>query len=215
VYTADRANIALTGDGALRITPTLDGGVWHSARIETNRSDFAPPSGGSLKIEARIQLPAGGQGYWPAFWALGNTFRTKQQQWPHTGEIDVMENVNNAPTIHGTFHCGSPSGGPCNGAVGLDHRYALPAPAGSTGYHTYTVIWQTAPQQLTWQVDGQTYATLTPAETGQQAWDAALNHGYFLLLNLAIGGHWPGLPNKATRAGASMLIDYVSVAERS
>jgi beta-glucanase (GH16 family) len=207
-YTDDPANVSLTGQGGLRITPTSDNGVWHSARIETRRSDFAPPPGGSLKIEARIALPAGGKGYWPAFWALGSTFRTHQQVWPRTGELDVMENINSSPSIHGTLHCGQLTGGECDEPHGLSAVHPLPDPAGT---HTYTLIWNTAPQELIWQVDGHTYATATPADVGEKVWQATLGHGYFLILNLAIGGTWPGSPDSRTRAGQSMLVDWVRV----
>ncbi len=211
-YTADPANVALTGQGDLRITPTLVDGVWRSARIETRRSDFAPPPGGSLKIEARMQLPAGGKGYWPAFWALGSTFRTHQQVWPRTGELDVMENINNSSSIHGTCTADQlVRGGKCDEPHGLSAVHHLPGSAGSAGPHTYTIIWNTAPQELIWQVDGHTYATATPASVGQQVWQATLGHGYFLILNLAIGGTWPGSPNAATKPGASMLVDWVRV----
>jgi hypothetical protein len=210
-YTDDPANIALTGRGGLRITPTLQDGVWRSARIETRRSDFAPPPGGSLKIEARIQLPAGGKGYWPAFWALGSTFRTHQQVWPRTGELDVMENINDSSAIHGTFHCDRLLGGACREPHGLSAVDRLPNAAGSAGTHTYAIIWNTAPEELLWQVDGHTYAAATPASVGRQVWQATLGHGYFLILNLAIGGTWPGSPNAATKPGASMLVDWVKV----
>jgi beta-glucanase (GH16 family) len=207
-YTADPANVSLTGTGGLRITPTLENGVWRSARIETRRSDFTPPPGGSLKIEARIQLPAGGKGYWPAFWALGNTFRTHEQVWPRTGELDVMENVNGSESVHGTLHCGAAVGGACDEPHGLSAARPLPDPAGT---HTYTLIWNTAPAELVWQLDGHTYATATPADLGAALWQATLGHGYFLILNLAIGGTWPGSPDAATRSGASMLVDWVRV----
>jgi hypothetical protein len=210
-YTADPANVSLTGRGGLRITPTLQDGVWRSARIETRRSDFAPPPGGSLKIEARIQLPAGGKGYWPAFWALGGTFRTHQQAWPRTGELDVMENINDSTVIHGTLHCGRLLGGECDEPHGRSAVHHLPAAAGSSGAHTYAIVWNTAPQELLWQVDGHTYATARPADLGAALWQATLGHGYFLILDLAIGGTWPGSPNTATEPGASMLVDWVRV----
>jgi hypothetical protein len=210
-YTADPANVSLTGHGGLRITPTLEAGVWRSARIETRRSDFAPPPGGSLKIEARIQLPAGGKGYWPAFWALGSTFRSHEQVWPRTGELDVMENINNSSSIHGTLHCDQLTGGECDEPHGLSAVHPLPQQAGSAATHTYTLIWNTAPQELIWQVDGHTYATASPADVGEKVWQATLGHGYFLILNLAIGGTWPGYPNAATKPGASMLVDWVTV----
>ncbi|HEX3613802.1 MAG TPA: family 16 glycosylhydrolase [Sporichthyaceae bacterium] len=214
-YTADPSNVSLDGAGDLRITPTLVDGVWHSGRIETQRSDFAPPPGGSLKIEARIQLPGGGKGYWPAFWALGNTFRTHEQVWPHTGELDLMENVNNSPVVHGTLHCGQAPGGACDEPHGMSAEADLGQPAGSAGWHTYTLIWNAAPQQLIWQVDGRTYASATSDQVSAQALRGALSHGYFLLFNVAVGGTWPGSPDATTKPGASMLVDWVRVSQTS
>jgi beta-glucanase (GH16 family) len=210
-YTADPANIALDGQGHLRITATRDRtGQWSSARIETARADFAPPAGGSLKVEARIELPGGARGYWPAFWMLGEPFRAHPESWPTAGEIDVMENINNSADVYGTLHCGTPPG-PCHEKSGRTHSYTLPAPAGSAGPHTYTIIWDTAPERLSWQVDGHTYGSLTPADVGRRTWDEAFGHGYYLLLNLAVGGDLPGPPNSLTIPGESMLIDYVRV----
>jgi beta-glucanase (GH16 family) len=212
-YTASTANAARDGAGHLRITPIRDGkGNWTSARLETTRSNFAPPKGGKLRISARLKLPAGGQGYWPAFWALGNTLRTGAQSWPANGELDLMENVNNSPQAHGTFHCGTETGGSCNEPNGRTAVRALKGPASSTGYHVYTVIWDDRARTLTYQLDGVTYFRVGAAQVGAAAWNAAMSHGYFLLLNVAVGGGWPGQPNHTTRSGASMLVDYVRVA---
>ena len=211
-YTKDLRNISLDGAGNLVLTATRDAaGQWRSARIETRRADFQPPSGGSLKIEARIQLPDGGQGYWPAFWALGAPFR-QRHVWPGAGEIDAMENVDNQPEVHGTLHCGTvASGGPCHEDTGLTGTYPLPGPAGTVGFHTYAVVWSSNPRQLSWLVDGRPYWTVTPAMTGEATWAATFGHGYFLLLNLAIGGGWPGNPDASTRPDQSMLVDYLAV----
>jgi beta-glucanase (GH16 family) len=209
-------NLALDGGGNLALTATRDSaGRWSSARIETRRADFRPDAGGSLKIEARIRLPDGGQGYWPAFWALGAPYR-QRHIWPGSGEIDTMENVNNDSTVHGTLHCGPvQSGGPCHEDTGLTGSYQLAGPAGDTGFHTYTVIWSTSPRQLQWLVDGRPYWTVTPAMTGDATWTATFDHGYFLLLDLAIGGGWPGNPDAGTVPGRSMLVDYVTVSRSS
>jgi hypothetical protein len=212
-YTADPANIGLDGHGHLRLTATRGpDDQWHSARIETVRSDFAPPRDGSMKVEARITLPGGGTGYWPAFWMLGEPYRAHPETWPAPGEIDVMENVDSDSQIHGSLHCDTRPDRPCHSKPGLGSAYTLPAPAGLAGPHTYTVIWDTHPKRLRWQVDGQTYGELTPADIGGKTWDETFDHGYFLLLDLAIGGDWPGPPNLLTTIpGASMSVDYVRV----
>jgi beta-glucanase (GH16 family) len=211
-YTADPANIGLDGQGQLRLTATRGpDGQWRSGRVETWRSDFAPPPGGSMKVEARITLPGGGQGYWPAFWMLGQSYRARPDTWPAPGEIDVMENVDSNEEIHGSLHCDTRPDQPCHSRTGLGNSYTLSAPAGLAGPHVYSVIWDTRPKRMRWQVDGQTYAQLTPNDIGSKTWDETFDHGYFLLLNLAIGGDWPGPPNLLTIPGASMSVDYVRV----
>jgi beta-glucanase (GH16 family) len=212
-YTSTAANSSMDGAGHLRITPIRDKrGKWTSARLESVRSDFAPPAGGKVKISARLQVPGGGQGYWPAFWAMGNTLRTGAQAWPANGEVDLMENVNNQAQTSGAFHCGTETGGPCDEPNGRYGVHPLPGPASTTGFHVYSMIWDNAARTFTYQVDDVTYFTVGAAQVGDAAWNAATSHGYFLLLNVAIGGGWPGQPNKTTKSGQSMLIDYVQVA---
>jgi beta-glucanase (GH16 family) len=95
-YTANPANLNLTGDSVLRITPLRDGNnQWTSARIESQRSDFQAMAGGKMRISARIKMPNvtgdAAAGYWPAFWSLGDKGRGKYQDWPMVGEYDIME----------------------------------------------------------------------------------------------------------------------------
>jgi beta-glucanase (GH16 family) len=213
--TAKPDNVSLDGSGNLRMTATRDGaGNWFSSRIETRRSDSAPPKGGSLRFEARLKLPAGGPGYWPAFWALGAPFRPSNAVWPSVGEIDVMETINSQSTVHGTLHCGTVgTGGPCHEDTGLTSATTV---AGATsGFHTYAVVWNTTPQSLQFFVDDRLYGTVTPTRTGAATWAAAFGHGYFLLLDLAVGGGWPGAPNARTIPNQAMLVDYVRVSTRA
>jgi beta-glucanase (GH16 family) len=212
-YTGDPANVALDGAGHLRITAVrTDGGTWTSARLETVRDDFAPPPGGALKIEARLRLPDGGRGYWPAFWALGAPLRSGADTWPGTGEIDVMENVNGAPEVHGSLHCASDLPGGCGPGRPLTGTTALgPGPRDA---HTFAVVWDDGAGRLDWFLDGRHYWSVTRDTTGAAAWERATGHGYFLLLNLAVGGDWPGYPDDTTRPGRSMLVDHVLVAAR-
>jgi beta-glucanase (GH16 family) len=143
---------------------------------------------------------------------MGNTLRTGAQIWPANGEIDLMENVNNHPQTSGTFHCGTETGGRCNEPNGRYGVRQLKAPASRTGFHTYSMIWDSAARKLTYQLDGVSYFTVGAAQVGTAAWNAATSHGYFLLLNVAIGGGWPGQPNSTTKSGAPMLVEYVRVA---
>jgi beta-glucanase (GH16 family) len=127
--TNSTANVALDGSGHLNITPVKSGSSWTSGRIETTADNFAAPPGGELEVSASIKQPnpASGLGYWPAFWMLGAGFRASGagtsgtmtcSNWPSTGEIDVMEDVNALSEHSGTLHCGVDPGGPCNGAAG-------------------------------------------------------------------------------------------------
>jgi beta-glucanase (GH16 family) len=216
-YTADRANAQLNGSGQLRITATRDAsGAWRSARLETRRTDFAAPAGGALRVEARIKTPEAGAGYWPAFWMLGGNFRGVYTNWPGVGEIDIMENKGSEPsTVHGTFHCGITPGGPCGENNGISGAYRA-SNALSAGFHTYGVEWDRSrqPEQIRWYVDGHTYWTVRSTDVPPAVWAQATHHGFFVLLNLAIGGSFPGPTDAGTRSGGAMTVDSVSVSRR-
>jgi beta-glucanase (GH16 family) len=214
-YTTSTKNVYLDGRGALAIKPIRKGpGRWTSGRLETRRTSFQPSRGASLAFSARIRLPAGGQGYWPAFWMLGAPFRSNVNDWPAAGELDAMENVNNQPTVLGTLHCGPVQlGGPCDETMGLTATYELGQPAGTAGFHTYTVVWNTNPKRIRWYVDDTLYLTVTAGMIGTGTWRSTFDHGFFILLNVAIGGRFPGNPIRTTRSGAPMLVDAVTVAE--
>jgi beta-glucanase (GH16 family) len=225
--TSNPANVSLDGSGNLRITPLRDGaGNWTSARIETRRADFKAPSGGVLRIEARIQMPdvtgAAAEGYWPAFWALGNPFRGNYQNWPSIGELDVMENVNGLNTTWGTLHCGVAPGGPCNEFNGIGNNRPCPGPSCQSGFHTYRFDWDRSvnPNQLRWYVNDELFHTVSQNQLPADTWNQMTSHaGYFLLLNVSIGGAFPnavagkGTPTGATVSGRPMVVDYVSVSQ--
>jgi glycosyl hydrolase family 16 len=217
-YTDDPANVALDGHGNLRITPTRDAaGAWRSARLETRRSDFRPEPGTILTVEARIDVPDGGQGYWAAFWMLGAPFRPSHTAWPGSGEIDVMEQLGSEPSlVHGTLHCGVYNGGPCDETTGLGGSRS----GRTDGFHTYSIEWDRSrgAEEMRWYVDGRLYhrvpSSALAGSEGAAAWKQATDHGYFILLNVAVGGGWPGPPDATTRPGAPMLVDRVSVRQR-
>jgi beta-glucanase (GH16 family) len=222
-YTADPANLQLDGEGHLRITALNDGGTWTSARIETQRTDFAAPAGGLMRIEAALQLPditgEAALGYWPAFWTLGDSYRGNYQNWPGIGEFDIMENVNGADQFWNTLHCGVNPGGPCNETTG--RGATTPCTDCRTAFHTYAVELDRtgSTEYLRWYFDGQLTHTISSADEGMDAatWENATHHGHFILLNLAMGGSFPNAiagqatPTTATQPGASLLVDYVSV----
>ncbi|HYQ64073.1 carbohydrate-binding protein [Actinophytocola sp.] len=222
-YTTNTNNISLDGGGNLRITPLRDGsGNWTSGRIETQRTDFAPPSGGVLRIEGRIQMPnvTGNQalGYWPAFWALGAPYRGNYWNWPGIGELDVMENVNGINQVWGTLHCGVAPAGPCNEYNGLGAVRACPGSSCQSAFHTYRFEWDqsVSPNQLRWYVDGQQFHSVSQSQLPADTWSQMTSHGYFILLNVAIGGSFPDgvagrtTPTADTVSGRPMLVDYVA-----
>jgi len=168
-----------------------------SARLQTE-GRFSQRYG---RFEARIQIPSG-QGVWPAFWMLGDDFRSVG--WPDCGEIDIMENVGSEPaTIHGTLN-----GPGYSGAHPLTTAYALPRGQFTDAFHTFAVEWD--PQAIRFYVDGKLYSTKTPADIPKgQRW--VYDHPFFIVLNLAVGGNMPGSPDHSTVLPQRMLVDYVRV----
>ncbi|WP_033278918.1 MULTISPECIES: glycoside hydrolase family 16 protein [unclassified Streptomyces] len=206
-YTSGTNNASLDGQGHLVITAKKENPAnyqcWYgtcqytSARMNTS-GKFSAQYG---HVEARMKIPRG-QGMWPAFWMLGTDIGSVG--WPNSGEIDVMENVGFEPsTVHGTIH-----GPGYSGANGIGAAYTLANGAAfADAFHTFAVDW--APNSIKWSVDGVVYETRTPADVGGNTW--AFNKPFFLILNLAVGGDWPGDPNSATAFPAQLVVDSVSV----
>jgi hypothetical protein len=230
--TSSAANVSEDGSGHLNITPVNSGGSWTSGRIETTSDSFEAPAGGEMEVSASIKQPdpSSGAGYWPAFWMLGAGFRSSGAgtsgtmdcaNWPGTGEIDIMEDVNALSEVSGTFHCGTDPGGPCNETTGLGS--GLTACSGcQTGYNTYSAIvnrTNTSDESITFLLNGNAYYTVTESQVGTSAWQAAVDHGFFLILDVAMGGAYPNAicgcssPSGSTSSGASMSVGYVAVYE--
>jgi len=154
------------------------------------------------RIEARIQIPRG-QGLWPAFWMLGDNIG--QVGWPGCGEIDIMENIGKEPgRVHGTVH-----GPGYSGANGISSTYSLSTGAFADDFHIFAVEWQ--PGAITWYVDSTYYKTVTSSDVpGTWVYD----HPFFIILNVAVGGYWPGSPDATTVFPQTMRVDYVRVYQR-
>ncbi|MBW5447048.1 family 16 glycosylhydrolase [Cohnella sp. CFH 77786] len=215
-------NVFQDGSGLLHIKAIReDDGTWTSGRVETARTDFKPPAGGVMRVEGRIQLPQAtgpeAKGYWPAFWMLGEPFRGVYTNWPGVGEIDIMENVNGGNALHGTLHCGVYPGGPCLEPSGIGGTESGFSPALQDGFHTFAVEYDrsASPEQIRWYADGKLYHKVTADQVDAETWKKATDHGFFLIMNVAIGGGWPGLPTPATVSGAEMKVDYVAVWTKS
>ncbi|WP_432169187.1 RICIN domain-containing protein [Streptomyces sp. 1222.5] len=203
-YTSGTKNAALDGQGHLVITARKENPAgyqcWYgscqytSARLNT-AGKFTAQYG---HVEARMKIPRG-QGMWPAFWMLGTPVN-----WPDSGEIDVMENVGFEPSaVHGTIH-----GPGYSGSGGIGAGYSLPnGQAFADAFHTFAVDW--APDSITWSVDGNVYQRRTPADLGGRTW--VFDKPFFLILNLAVGGYWPGDPDGSTQFPQQLVVDSVSV----
>lgn len=192
-----------TDGRALEIVAREDGkGGYTSARILT-KDKYAVRYG---YIEARLRIPHG-QGIWPAFWMLGADIGAVG--WPKSGEIDVMENIGREPKrVHGTLH-GPGYSGDKGITTGFDAPHGEPF---HNRYHLFAVDWRK--DAVTFLVDGHPFRTVTPADLPRDApW--AFDKPYFMLLNVAVGGRWPGYPDESTRFPQAMRIDYVRVYQRA
>ncbi len=200
-YTSDRASAAEDGKGHLVIRAARNAAGYTSARIKTE-GKFSVRYG---KIGARIEIPRG-QGIWPAFWMLGNDIA--KVGWPACGEIDIMENIGKEPAIvHGTVHGPGYSG--ANGISSADTLGQGKALADS--FHEYAIEW--SPDSITFFLDNHPYGTVTPASLPAGAhW--VYDRPMFLLLNLAVGGGWPGNPDASTRFPQTLVVDWIRVWQR-
>ncbi len=201
-YTRNPSNVRLDGQGHLEIVARRN-----DADLFCWNGDICPYTSARLntrgkvqflygKLEARILLPAG-RGYWPAFWMLG----AGGGAWPGNGEIDVLEWVGQTPgSVYGTLH-----GPGYSGSQGLSARRELAGPV-SGSYHTYTLIKR--PAEIIWLMDGAVYHRVTPGDLpAGTKW--VFDGPFYLLLNLAVGGNWPGRPPATTVFPGVMKVDYV------
>lgn len=200
-YTNSTRNVYQDGQGHLAITARKENPAnyqchygtcqYTSGRILT-ADKFSQAYG---RFEASIKIPKG-QGIWPAFWMLGGG------NWPNTGEIDIMENVGKTPnTVYGTVHGPGYSGG-----SGVGGNRTIGTPLGDA-FHNYRIDW--SPNLIVWYLDGSEYFRVTPADIRGNQW--VFDHPFFMILNVAVGGYWPGNPDATTSFPQTMLVDYVRV----
>jgi beta-glucanase (GH16 family) len=174
------------------------GAAFTSARLQTKCSWTYG------RFEARIKIPQG-QGIWPAFWMLGTNIAAVG--WPACGEIDIMENIGREPTlVHGTIH-----GPGYSGDKGIGGPCLLPDKAAFTDdFHLYAMEWST--NQISWFVDGRQYFTVTSTNLPPgKSW--VYTQPQSILLNLAVGGNWPGKPDGTTTFPQRMSVDYIRAYE--
>jgi beta-glucanase (GH16 family) len=201
-YTDRPQNVSLDGQGDLLLTARQEsymGANYTSGRLDT-ANKFQQTYG---LFEARAKLPTG-QGFWPAFWVLGNN--VNQIGWPACGEIDIMENVGRAPTQnYGALHGPGYSGG-------SDFVTVYNLPGGySSDFHVFDIQWEQ--NVIRWYVDGNLYETRTPADLASRAGNLmwVYDHPFYVILNLAVGGDFPGSPNGSAPFPQSLTVDYVRV----
>jgi beta-glucanase (GH16 family) len=201
-YTERRAN-SFQENGNLVIRACkedMGGRNYTSARLVT-RTKFVQAYG---RFEARIKLPEG-VGIWPAFWLLGEKFNPDKQNWPECGEIDIMENVGHEPfVVHSAIHgpgYGDESPFTCKYKLAGKQQF-------SSDYHIFAVEWQ--PNQIRFFVDGNNYYTVEKRgieESGKWVFDKPC----YVILNVAVGGDWPGIPDDKTVFPQNMYVDYVRI----
>jgi beta-glucanase (GH16 family) len=189
-YQAANAAVA---DGSLIITAkkqTVGNFLYTSARMNTLNKVSAQYG----RVEARIKLPLGA-GLWPAFWMLGTDITSVS--WPQCGEIDIMEHVNDDNVIHGTMHWNN------NGHA----QYGLSTTTTPADFHVYTIFWDSS--SIRWYVDNTLYLTGNIANNINNT--GAFQLPFYILLNMAVAGDFPGQTVDESKLPASMYVDYVRV----
>jgi beta-glucanase (GH16 family) len=206
-YYTDGMQNAVVQGGNLVITATAQGASQYkcsygtckytSARLLT-KGLFSQQYG---RFEARAQMPTG-KGLWPAIWALGDNIDTVS--WPACGEIDFMETIGtDIQTNHGSLHM------PSN--YGPSGTYKLPNGASyANAFHVFAFEWE--PGTIRFYVDGMLYETQTSKVPNGDTWE--FEHPFFLLINVAVGGQWPGSPDGTTTFPQTLKVDYVRVYQK-
>jgi hypothetical protein len=192
---SDEESNSKVENGKLTITARKEGGGYTSARIKTeDKVEFQ-----FGRIDVRAKLPQG-QGIWPAIWMLGANI--DQVDWPASGEIDIMELVGHEPSIvHGTVHYDD---GGYNTSTGIK---GLSSGTYSDQFHVFTLVWEK--DQISWYVDNEWFKTFKASEVNFYPF----NSPFFFIMNVAVGGNWPGNPDQTTEFPQEMVIDYIRVFE--
>ncbi|CAM1504933.1 Fc.00g025240.m01.CDS01 [Cosmosporella sp. VM-42] len=219
VYTRSTRNVQRSGGATLQLVPWRDTSVfsgWTSGRLESTHV-FTPRAGKVTRAEAIIRFGsnpiANKQGVWPAFWMLGNILRNGGS-WPSCGELDIMEQINGKLTGYGTVHCNVNPGGICNEGTGIGGRTGIP----DQSWHYWRIdfdrtrgSWQS--EKITWYLDGRQFHQISGARIGnERVWKSLCHSPVYFILNVAVGGNWPGYPNGATADGYGNMMEVGYVA---
>ena len=204
-YQWNKKNLRVEGGNlvieAHKDNPNMSGTVrqYSSGRIRSKlRGDWT-----YCRVDVRAKLPIG-RGIWPAIWMLPTD--EKYGGWASSGEIDIMELVGHEPsTYHGTLHYGG--GWPRNKHTGKP--YKLASGTFADNFHVFSLFWEKG--KIIWGIDGEPWQTQQKWYSEKAPFPAPFNQRFHLVLNLAVGGNWPGAPNADTKFPAKMLVDYVRV----
>jgi beta-glucanase (GH16 family) len=196
-YTSSNEN-SYVAFGNLMIVAKENGAQYTSARLKSiglQEFQFG-------RIDVRAVLPFG-QGIWPAIWMLGGNFPSTG--WPACGEIDIMELIGSNPSnIHGTVHYG-------NSYAQHQHtggsRYLSSGQTFADEFHVFSIEWDE--EGITWLLDDQPFFSVGNNVSGNQNYP--FDNPFFFILNVAVGGQWPGYPNATTTFPQYMAVDYVRV----
>ncbi|KAK3488026.1 concanavalin A-like lectin/glucanase domain-containing protein [Neurospora hispaniola] len=218
-YTSSTKTIHVSGGHTLQIIPWRQqngNGDWISGRIESTYT-FTPPAGKKTVAQAEIRFGSNPTntkaGIWPAFWLLGQELRSGGS-WPACGELDILETVNGDLRGYGTLHCGTYPGGPCNEPSGRGASTAIP----NQDWHTWKIEWDRTSgdwwtSKITWYMDGVKFHEVSGQSLGDSAiFDKISNKPLFFILNVAVGGNWPGYPNANTLDGPGSMMEVGYVA---
>ncbi|RMH66014.1 MAG: glycoside hydrolase family 16 protein [Calditrichaeota bacterium] len=205
-FYTNRHENAYIENGQLVIEARKDnyqGNTYTSARMTTkNKGDWLYG-----RIEVRARLPRG-QGLWPAIWMMPTD--NYYGSWAASGEIDIMELLgNDVNTVYGTIHYGGSF--PANVHSGAQYKLSQ-APNFADGFHTFALEWDST--KISWFVDDSLYQEQSDWYTGHETFPAPFNKRFFLILNVAVGGTWPGYPDASTTFPQKMRVEYVRVYQK-
>ncbi|KAJ4406331.1 hypothetical protein N0V85_004534 [Neurospora sp. IMI 360204] len=218
-YSSSTRTVQVSGGYTLQIVPWRQqngNGDWISGRIESTYT-FTPQAGKKTVAQADIRFGSNPTntkaGIWPAFWLLGQELRAGGS-WPACGELDILETVNGDLRGYGTLHCGTNPGGPCNEPTGKGASTAIP----NQDWHTWKIEWDRTSgdwytSKVTWYMDGVKFHEVSGQSLNDwTAFDKISNKPLFFILNVAVGGDWPGYPNGNTQDGYGSMMEVGYVA---
>ncbi|KAK1759131.1 glycoside hydrolase [Echria macrotheca] len=219
-YVASPHEVQISGGATVQLVPWRNSSIsphgWSSGRIESSYT-FVPQPGVRTMAEGLIRFgphpTTAKQGIWPAFWVLGDAIR-HGTGWPACGELDILETINGQLTGYGTIHCGVFPGGVCNEPTGRGATVPIP----NQEWQRWRIVWDRTwrdwtCESVTWYMNDQEFHRVVAAQIGDAAiWASLAHQPLFFILNVAVGGGWPGPPNDQTRDGYGSMMEVAYVA---